>query len=164
MTRQILCSLLLLTFIFKGFFSYGQEKKFPLGVSVDYQFLKHQSISVAFGYMDYKYNQKFRTKCSWLVTGEYFVKDNYLTKNTYGFKFGGNLTSLNNVLDLGYALSYFTDFSKYRLAFTPQIGIGYRSIFLVYRPNLTLYKTGLENLNKNNISLKLYIPIDKRWF
>ncbi|MBL7884469.1 MAG: hypothetical protein JNL69_10405 [Bacteroidia bacterium] len=161
--RQILRRLFTLTFLFNGLFSYGQEKKFPLGVSVDCQVLKHQSVSLAFGRMSYNHD-KYRTKCSWLVTGEYFIKDNYLTNDTYGFKFGGNLTSIYNVLDFGYALSYFTDFSEYKLAFTPEIGIGYRSIFLVYRRNLTLYKTGLDNLNKDNISLRLYIPIDKRWF
>jgi hypothetical protein len=146
-------------FLICSLISIGQKKGFPFGAMVDYQALKHQSFSLGFGFMSY--NKEKATKCGWLLSSEYLPKDNVLLKDTYGFKFGGNVS--NKFLTIGYAFGYFTDFKDYRAAFTPEIGFGYKSIFLVYRRNLSLFNTGVDNLNKDNLSLRIYIPLDKRW-
>ena len=137
---------------------------YKTGVTLDYQALKHISYSLSFGLMSYAHDYKDKTKCSWLLTTEYMPKDNSLLKDVYGFKIGGYFGSWRKFFDLGYAFAYFTNFSKYRVAFVPEVGIGYKSFFIVYRRNLTLFKNGLDNLNKDNISLRVYIPLDKRWF
>jgi hypothetical protein len=63
----------------------------------------------------------------------------------------------------GINLGYYTDFRINNYAFTPEIGIGYLYIYLVYGRNI-LFVTNDLKVNKNCLSLKIAFPINQGFF
>jgi hypothetical protein len=138
-------------------------KKYPLGSTLEYQALKHQSISFSLGLMYYMYDDKEKIKdMPVAVTIEYFLKETSDQNSTLGIKFGGDVTN-RKVFTYGYNFAGYTDFINFEIVFAPEAGIGYNSFYLVFRRNLFLTDNGLNFINKNNLSLKIFIPFDKRW-
>ena len=139
---------------------FSQKKKEPLGIALDYQFLRHQSFSVGLGYITYV--RKNGKKEGWRIDIEYMPKDNPKMNSIYGVKLEGFL-AYKKYLNFGYGFGFLTDKQGYKVIFTPEFGVGYQSIFIVYRRNLKIFGNNLDYLNKDNLSLRLYIPIDKTW-
>ncbi len=142
-------------------------KKYPIGMTFDYQALKHTSYSIGFGIMRYDglhgYKKAYHAKLGTLIDIEYMPKDNILVKNIYGFKLNAYLAG-PKFLVWGFSLAHFTNFSQNKWVIIPEFGIGYRSFFIVYRRNIKIINNGLNHLNVDNISLRIYMPLDKRWF
>ncbi len=143
------------------FYGFSQFKSEPFGVALDYQFLSHRNFSIGIGYMTYeKENGK---KEGWRIDLEFSPKNNSLVNNIYGVKLDGYLV-YKKFFNLGYGFGGMTDFSGYKVNFIPEFGIGYKSLFIVYRRNIKLFGNELTQLNKDNLSIRFYIPLDRDWF
>ncbi len=139
-------------------------------MTFDYQFLDKQSFSIELSRMIYEREANMGQKKSYRITSkeagpgfnfEYIPKRGTLTKDTYGFKL--SIYAYRNFIMMGIQSGYFTDFSNERLVFIPEIGLGYKSLFIVYRRNMRVYGSGAENINKDNLSVRLVVPINQGW-
>lgn len=142
-------------------FGYTKASKIPIGIAMDYQFLNHKSYSIGIGVMHYK--KELGYKEGWRIDYEYMPKDKTINYNIYGIKLEGFLT-YKKYINFGYGLCYFKDKLGYKIIFNPEFGLGYKSIFFIYRRNISLFENNLNYLNKNNLSIRIYIPFDKNWF
>jgi hypothetical protein len=108
-----------------------------------------------------KYTYECAVKEGYGLTTEFIPKDHNNLKDIFGFKVGG--FGARNYSVFGFQFGYFTNFNKYKVCFIPEIGLGYKSLFIVYRRNIRLFGDGIENINKDNISVRLYVPIGQGW-
>lgn len=152
----------------------GQNKKFPLGISADYQFLDRQCVTLELSVMSYdkdgkillstikkKYIFKSVIKEGYGINAQYIPKKGDLDKDIYGFRVGG--FGARNYMVAGFQVGYYTDMNKYKICFIPEIGLGYKSIFIVYGRNIRLYGDDIGRFNKDNLSVRVYIPIGQGW-
>jgi len=159
----------------KGQTSDTANWKFPVGITLDYQLINNKSYSLGTGFMLYckscgelningrVVKENMPIKFGLLGAFEYFDKDRNQTLKTYGFKVIETIAT--KFLNFGIGFGHYTDFSNFRICFMPEFGIGFKSIYLVYRRNMTLIKSGEVNyFNRDNLSLRIFIPFNKRWF
>ena len=101
-------------------------------------------------------------KVGFMPEFEYLTTEKFESKGIYGYKVKESIAL--RVFNFGIGFGYFTDNINYKFCFIPEIGFGYKSLFLIFRRNMLLFDSN-DNIaiNKNNISLRLYIPFDKRW-
>jgi hypothetical protein len=125
--------------------------------TADFQILKYCSASIGFGYIRYQER---------------------MDKSEYGIMFNNEFTFQNINNDFVYApnilffynytyfyagakFSYHTNFKNGgTLQFTPEIGLGAYIIFMVYGRNIPVTKNNAISVNKNNISIKLMLPLE----
>lgn len=152
----------------------GQNKKLPLGISADYQFLDRQCVTLELSVMSYdkdgkillstikkRYIFKSVIKEGYGISAQYIPKKGDLDKDIYGFRVG--CFGARNYMVTGFQVGYYTDMSKYKICFIPEIGLGYKSIFIVYGRNIRLYGDDIGRFNKDNLSVRVYIPIGQGW-
>jgi hypothetical protein len=179
--RQINITLIVLTFTFlMTIISKGETLdtagwKFPVGMTLDYQFINNKSYSLGIGFMlyckscadlrsmDRVIKKDMPMKFGLLGAIEYFDKDRNQTLKTFGFKVMETIAT--KFLNFGIGFGHFTDFSNFRFCFMPEFGIGFKSIYIVYRRNMTIIKSSDVNyFNRDNLSIRLIVPFNKRWF
>jgi hypothetical protein len=91
---------------------------------------------------------------------EVILKNDNISKNVYGLKFGGQVN--RKFFLLGYQLATFSDFEGFGLSFIPKFGLGYKYVFLTYNRNLSLWKNQLPDINRNNLSITAIFPLESR--
>lgn len=160
--KILLCILFLIIFCDRVVFAQDSLRRFPIGITLDYQALKNRSsYSLGFGWMYYQRNTQKNIKEGVRIEAEYYPGYKYYDQ-ILGLKMMGSVSSKFHCAGLG--VGYFGNDGNYKIAFIPEVGLGYKSIFFVYRRNMSLFHHGIVDINKNNLSIRLYIPCNKKWF
>ena len=125
-------------------------------LTLDFQALKSRSAGIGIGIVTVQQH------CEPLGRG--IVLDNEFTfKNTNrNFVYSPRITYFLNKswFYAGANLSYHTDFKNGgTLQIAPEIGLGIIIAYIVYSRNIPITKNNLIPVNKNNISLKLMLPL-----
>ena len=128
-------------------------------LTADFQALKYCSASVGFGFI------RLQEPHSMEPVGNGIVFDNNFTfrNANKNFVYSPKITVFVNysLLYAGANLSYHTDFKNGgTLQFAPEVGFGIWVLYLVYGRNISITKNDLIPVNKNNISLKIMLPLE----
>ena len=148
----------------------GQDKSIPskkneraeifngLGLMLDYQYLKYQSVSIAFGFNEQSEHSSILGKG--LMIRNEFVFKNGQNKLVYSPQISAFIYPA--ICFIGSNLSYYTDFDQGRFVIAPEFGLGLSPLFISYRRNFDLTRNDLIQINENNLSIKLILPIYHR--
>lgn len=161
--------LLLIVLLNSALLTFGQDTT-KIRVSIDgfYQGLEPTSLGVGIGF-EWKSKMTFSVK-----TIKHVNKKVYPVRIHQSVCFGRFITpdSINNIytgrsdhlfnfkfLALGYGLQMFYMHDFLRFDASPDIGFGYKYIWLIYHRNIKIFDTKRMDFAKNNLTLRLYFPL-----
>jgi hypothetical protein len=126
------------------------------GLTLGYQFLKHQSVTLGFGMLPPATVHEVMG-FGWAINNEYTFKN-----DKGDGVYSPQLSVFYNLMAayLGVNTIYSTNFKDGGVfAISPEVGIGALFIFCTYSRNFILIDNEDIPINKNNLSVKLLIPL-----
>lgn len=127
------------------------------GVTTEFQTLKHQSINIGFGMIHPTEH------CDPIGRG-FIINNEIVFKNAKkDLIYSPQISAFCSLIYFygGLKFSYYTNFKDGgNFIISPEAGLGYFFIFLTYGRNINITNNSLIPVNKNNVSLKLIMPLE----